>query len=285
MIPVPDELTEYKQWVVWRRVHSNGRTAKMPISAWSGKAASCDKPETWASFKHACFALRRHKADGIGFVFTEADPFCGIDLDKCRGKDGRIEENSLEIVETLNSYTEVSPSGDGLHIVIKGLLAGSGRRAKALEIYYSGRYFTITGKHLGGTPGVVEERQSELDALLRTRFSAEPEPTRPANKKPNIAADNDLLARAMEARSGARFMKLWSGDISDYGGDHSRADAALCRMLAFWTGGDGERVDRLFRMSGLMRDKWDRKTGGDTYGMRTIGLSSFRQKISSDFGV
>ena len=97
MIPIPDELIDYKQWIVWRRVDSNGRTAKIPISPWSGKAAACDKPETWASFKHACFALKRHKAEGIGFVFTEADPFCGIDLDNCRRKDGRIEEDSFEV--------------------------------------------------------------------------------------------------------------------------------------------------------------------------------------------
>jgi hypothetical protein len=83
---VPGELTQYKQWVLWRRAEVNGRKLKMPTSPWSGKAASCDKPETRASFRHACFAPRKYKADGIGFVFTAADPFCGIDLDKCRSR-------------------------------------------------------------------------------------------------------------------------------------------------------------------------------------------------------
>ncbi len=74
----------------------------------------------------------------------------------------------------------------------------------------------------------------------------------------------------MNSRNGERFCRLWRGDTSDYDNDHSRADAALCCMLAFWTGGDVERVDRLFRRSGLMRNKWDRPTGASTYSELTV---------------
>jgi putative DNA primase/helicase len=109
---VPGELTQYKQWVLWRRAKVNGRKLKLPISPWSGKAASSDKPETWASFRHACFALRKYKADGIGFVFTTEDPFCGIGLDKCRSRRGSIDAHCLELVRKLHSYTELSPSGE-----------------------------------------------------------------------------------------------------------------------------------------------------------------------------
>lgn len=84
------------------------------ISPWSGKAAACDKPETWTTFRHACVALRRYTAAGIGFVFTSADPFCGIDLDKCRAKNGRIKDESIKLIHQIGSYAEVSPSGDGL---------------------------------------------------------------------------------------------------------------------------------------------------------------------------
>ena len=80
----------------------------------------------------------------------------------------------------------------------------------------------------------------------------------------------ELIERARRALNGDRFGRLWQGDTSDYGNDHSRADLALCRILSFWCRGDAERVDRLFRRSGLMRDKWDRRAGDVPYGARTI---------------
>lgn len=273
MIRVPTEMTEYKQWVLWRRIEVNGRTAKMPISSWSGKAAACDKPQTWTTFQHVCVALKRFRADGIGFVFTEADPFCGIDLDKCRDKNGQIKEESLELIHRIGSYAEISPSGDGVHIIVRAKLGSAGRRTDGLEIYASGRYFTITGTHLTGTPERIENRQHELDALLRARFPSEPDRAEPIVSPPLGLPDAALIEKALNAKSGSRFRKLWYGDTSDYDGDHCRADAALCRMLSFWTSGDSERIDRLFRISGLMRAKWDRRTGRDTYGARTIRMS------------
>jgi primase-polymerase (primpol)-like protein len=86
-------------------------------------------------------------------------------------------------------------------------------------------------------------------------------------------SDDDLIDRAKRARNGDRFTRLWAGNLSDYGGDHSRADAALCCMLAFWSNGDSDRIDRLFRRSGLMRDKWDRRSGETTYGALTIRVA------------
>jgi len=82
--------------------------------------------------------------------------------------------------------------------------------------------------------------------------------------------DEGLLSRAGRARNASKFNRLWAGDLSDYNGDHSRADAALCAMLAFYTGSDAVRIDRLFRSSALYRAKWDRPTGGSTYGRITI---------------
>ena len=84
MMRVPVELLEYKQWVLWRKAEVNGRVSKIPISPWSGKAAACDKAQTWSTYRHVQYAMRRFPCHGIGFIFTNADPFCGIDLDKCR---------------------------------------------------------------------------------------------------------------------------------------------------------------------------------------------------------
>lgn len=276
---IPPELFEYKQWVLWRRTEVNGRTSKIPISAWSGKAAACDKPQTWSTYCHVRHVVRRFRCDGIGFVFTDGDPFCGIDLDQCRRANGSISPEALDVVRRIKSYTELSPSATGVHILLKGGLRENGRRVGKVEVYDRGRYFTVTGKQLSGTPFEIRSRQEMLDQLMAELVPpADPPSMRAIFARPN-ASDQELIQRALSARNGDRFGRLWVGNPSDYENDHSRADMALCRMLAFWTGGDLERVDRLFRLSGLMRDKWDRSAGDVTYGAMTI-LSLFRQKSS-----
>jgi putative DNA primase/helicase len=164
---VPPELLEYKQWVLWRRAEVNGRMTKVPISPWSGKAAACNQPQTWSRYRHVRYALHRFPCDGIGFVFTDADPFCGIDLDHCRAVTGTIGLEALDMIRRFASYTELSPSGTGAHILIKGKLYGPGHRTGNIEIYDSGRYFTVTGKHLSGTPFAIHNRQEALGALER----------------------------------------------------------------------------------------------------------------------
>ncbi|MGH9621480.1 MAG: hypothetical protein ACRD45_17465 [Bryobacteraceae bacterium] len=270
MIHVPAELLEYKQWVLWRRTEANGRATKIPISPWSGKAAGCDKPPTWSTYRQVLYAMRRLPCHGIGFVFTEADPFCGIDLDQCRSASGAITSEALNLIKRLESYTELSPSGSGAHILVQAKLPGKGRRSGKVEMYDTGRYFTITGKHLIGTPATIQNRQVVLEQLADELFpKASAVPSDSFANSPSLS-DEELIRRAKNARNGDRFRRLWEGDASDYGNDHSRADLGLCRILAFWCGGDAERMDRLFRSSGLMREKWDRRTGESAYGIRTI---------------
>lgn len=266
---VPSELLEYKQWVLWRKAEINGRLTKIPISPWSGKAAACDKPQTWGTYRHVLYALRRFPCNGIGFVFTDADPFCGIDLDHCRTVNGAIAPEALNMIRNFESYTELSPSGTGAHILIKGKLSGKGRRTGQIEIYDSGRYFTVTGKHVSGTPLSIQNRQEALEGLEAELFPVVSSPRTVVVTHVDLS-DEQIIERATNARNGDRFARLWAGDASDYGNDHSRADLALCRILAFWCGDDCERIDRLFRRSGLMREKWDRRTGDSVYGALTI---------------
>jgi primase-polymerase (primpol)-like protein len=268
---LPGELVDYKQWVVWRRAEVDGRKTKLPISPWSGKIASCDKPHTWSTFRHASYARQKHRCDGIGFVFTDGDPFCGIDLDGCRDTDGNIAPEASAIISRLDSYTELSPSGTGVHILVRAKLPGKGRRSGKIEIYDSARYFTVTGNHLPGPPVEILDRQIELDQLLHELFPAALRLSTSACPELSSLSDEELIRRAHSARNGERFHRLWNGDTSEYDGNRSRADAALCCILAFWCGGDAERVDRLFRQSGLMRSKWDRRSGDTTYSALTIG--------------
>jgi primase-polymerase (primpol)-like protein len=275
---VPSELLEYKQWVLWRKVERDGHATKVPISAWRARPAACDDPRTWSTYRHVCYALHRFQCNGIGFVFTKNDPFCGIDLDQCRAADGRIKPEAFDLIEKIGSYAEISPSGTGVHILLKASLPGKGRRRGTIEVYDSGRYFTITGQHIAGTPKEIRERQNTLDQMVAAIFPPQQSGTPMPTFEPGDLSDLQLLDRARNSRGSEQFIRLWDGETSDYGHDHSRADLALCRILAFWCGGDAARIDRLFRHSGLMRKKWDRRTGDQSYGSLTIMAALSRLK-------
>ena len=267
---IPRELQDYKQWVCWTRV---GKTrTKLPICPATGKPASCTNSVSWGTYGQARKAASRLQLEGIGFVFTTADPYTGVDLDHCRTNGSDLEGRAAEIVKHLNSYTEWSPSGEGIHLLVKASLPErSGRRTAGIEIYSSARYFTITGNHLDGTRATIEERQGEILDLIAALDRKTSTCRQPSKRSAPIAeTDEEVIRRAQQAKNGAKFQRLWAGDLSDYGGDHSRADAALCSLLAYYTDGDPARIDRLFRCSGLYRQKWDRPTAGTTYGSLTI---------------
>jgi putative DNA primase/helicase len=260
---VPADLQALDQWVVWRWLKRNGKRTKVPYNARTGAQAASDDPATWSPFEVALRYLDRGRCDGVGFVFRADDPYTGIDLDKCRDPEtGAIEPWALEIIKRLASYTEITPSGTGVHIILKAKLPPGRRRKGRVEMYETGRFFTMTGHHLDGTPRAIEDRHAELKALHVEVFSADKPAVPPSNvPKPARgaadAADAELIEKAKRSANGAKFSALWDGDTSGYDSP-SEADAALCGLLAFWTGPDEERIDRLFRQSGLYRDKWER---------------------------
>jgi putative DNA primase/helicase len=290
---IPRELRELPQWVGWRRERRNGKWTKAPYQAARparrARRASTTDPATWSSFEEARAAFETGAGDGIGFVFTADDPYAGVDLDDCFDELGRFDPAGAAIVRRLDSYTELSPSGRGVHVIVRGRLDGSRHRTGEtpwrgkLEVYDQTRFFTISGQRLSGASTTIEPRQAELEAVLAHHL---PPPTATATTTPPPAPDvlalddEQLLAKARRSRNGAHFQQLWTGDIAGYA-SASEADLALCGSLAFWTGGDPIRIDALFRRSGLFRaefraEKWDRlwsKESGDTYGSRTIDLA------------
>ena len=196
---------------------------------------------------------------------------------KRQDNDGTIAPAALDWIKRFGSYAEISPSGTGVHVLIKAKLSGSGRRTGKVEMYDSGRYFTITGTRVPETPLAILNRQDVLDQFSAETLAIAPSMPSVIYITDQVAlSDDELIERAANARNGDRFKRLWAGEISDYENDHSRADLALCGMLAFWCGGDTERIDRLFRRSGLMREKWDRRTGESAYGFLTIGTVSHK---------
>src|SRR5829696_2592364 len=146
------KLGDLSQWLCWGIEGRDGKPTKIPYSPLTGEKASTTDPQTWASYSEAVEAYREHGYGGIGLVFGEHDPFCGVDLDGCLNPEtGEIEEWAREIIEELDSYTEVSPSGKGVHVLVRATLPEGRNRKGRFEAYDRGRYFTVTGKHLAGS--------------------------------------------------------------------------------------------------------------------------------------
>lgn len=253
---IPTALKREHQWVCWRTDPRDGRQTKVPISPQTGQYASVADPETWSDFDTAYERYDQSGVDGLGFVFTADDPYAGVDIDEGRGPDtGTVKEWVVDVLLRLQSYTEVSPSGTGYHIIVKGTVPDGGNRNGNLEMYDSDRYFTVTGNRVTGAPATIEERTDVLNSLHR-RYIADDTDRYPAAEPGEVSvSDAELIERAMNAANGDKFRVLWQGDTSDYP-SHSEADQALCNLLAFWTGGDEHRTERLFAKSGLVRDKW-----------------------------
>lgn len=139
---------------------------KAPINPHTGQLAKVNDPETWGTFRDAWDALEAGRCHAIGRVFTEAAGVTGIDLDHCRNAEtGDLDPRARAIVDRLNSYSEVSLSGTGVHILVRARLPRS-YVMRGLEVYPKGRHFILTGNHLAGTPETIEPRQGELDALI-----------------------------------------------------------------------------------------------------------------------
>jgi putative DNA primase/helicase len=278
---IPVELRSTAQWQVWQYVEDRDPETgeidwnKPPLNA-RGGAGSSTNARTWSPFDVALAAYRNRKLDGIGFVLCAKKDEAGavlvaIDLDHCRNPEtGEIEPWAKAIIAQLNSYTEVSPSGAGIRIFLYGQLPPQGRKRGHVECYCTARYVTVTGQRVEGTPATIENREAELIAVHKQIWpELHEQPKAAANGRtapPVDLSDLELIEKARKARNGARFFALWRGDTSGFS-SHSEADLALCSYLAFWCGpNSSERIDGLFRQSGLFRSKWNR----EYYRTRTI---------------
>ncbi|WP_302081361.1 phage/plasmid primase, P4 family [Salinibaculum rarum] len=300
--PVPDTLADRCQWVAWRYRFDTDRDewTKVPVDPNTGEFAKSTDQDTWTSFSDAVayHDRTRTNTDGVGFVVHDGEDVVGFDLDDCRDQDtGSLEQWAEDVLDTVPTYAEVSPSGTGLRLFGLGDVPDGGTRNDVdgaeghLEMYETGRYLTVTGHALDKTPADVR-RVGDYITTVHADYIIDDEPGVEEPKPPddggvqsdspdvnhrvdirdmgpsNAASelsDDELLNKAKNAENGEKFTLLWSGDISDYP-SHSEADLALCGLLAFWSGGDRQRINRLFRRSDLYREKWDR----DDYRKRTI---------------
>lgn len=254
---IPDELKKLKQWVCWQG-------DKLPRNPYTGGNAQSNNKETWSDFDTAIKALDKYHFDGIGFMF--ASGYFGVDLDKCLDNTDFIDE----FVETLQSYTEISRSGNGIHIICKGTLPDGARRRGNVEMYSSGRYFIMTGKLYNPNYTEIKDCTESIKLLHNKYLYTENPQVAPRVIQKLDMDDNEIIDKARNCRTGSLFQLLYSGNWQGVYNSQSEADLALCNHLAFWTQKDAAQIDRIFRTSGLYRDKWDSKRGAYTYGETTI---------------
>ncbi|WP_373483310.1 AAA family ATPase [Acetobacterium sp.] len=258
---IPEDLKNLPHWVL--------RKGKMPVNPNTGYGAKAGEASTWGTFEQ-CLAMVKDY-DGIGFEFND-NSIVGIDIDHCIDEIGLLSKEARSIVERLNSYTEISPSGTGLHIFVYGDIPEKGRKhtEKGVEIYKSGRYFTVTANVYGDLKP-VEHRGTEIMELFEELFPQGGKPVGsdqtynpPCNRIPQ-----EIYSIVQRSAQCEKFFNYFHGmGLSE---DESSNDIGFCNMLSFWTGKDPDLMDQIFRESKLMRDKWDRKESTfGTYGNRTI---------------
>jgi len=265
----PDGRDAIRQWVCSKFVENlqKGKPDKIPIDVHSGRGASSTDPSTWGSFWQALQFYRdwhgkehSHRGAGgkiltgpivcLGFVLTP--PWIGLDIDNCVSDGCKIHPFAQEIVETVASYTEISPSGTGIRIFAKGDLPFTGKKIKK----------AWTG---GVTMSAIEyltNLMSPEPAVLSPQSSAS------VTSRPSGLDDETLLEKATKAKNGAVFQRLMNGDWTGYP-SQSEADDALMGRLAWWTGNNPDQMRRLFCTSGLYTTI-ARKPNQDAYINRTI---------------
>jgi len=178
---IPDLLLQYDQWVCWTETTRDGKPTKIPIDPRTGRYGSATDADTWGTFEVAHKRARADGLSGVGFVFTEADPIVGVDLDDCRiPETGATVDWATGIMDMLDSFTEVSPSGTGVHILINGSVPGDRSRNGDVEIYETARFFTVTGNRVDGRPPKIHDRHTQLAEVYERHIAPETERADPA---------------------------------------------------------------------------------------------------------
>lgn len=269
---IPEELKRLPNWICWNAVYDEdrGKIKKLPVNPITGGNAQSNNPSTWTDFDTAVKASERFS--GIGFMFGGCEYF-GVDIDGVGNEivsyqNGDGNNIVSEFIYELQSYTEISQSGRGIHIICKGSLPKNGRRKGNVEMYETGRFFVMTGDSCSEYSEIKDCTKS-IQPLHSKYIGGGREPVPRVVHTVNFASANDIVKAACNAKNGANFQALYSGNINGYA-SQSEADMALCNMLAFWTGCDADKMDAVFRQSGLMREKWDRRQSGSTYGALTV---------------
>ena len=285
---IPESLKS-ESFMLWRLEQHEGRQTKPPINPSSGFRGNVQDPKQWTDFANA---LKIHKGgrfhtNGIGVVLHPDSELVGLDLDKCL-HEGAFSNDAKEILQKVCSYSEISPSGNGIRIFLYGKLPGKRRRSDYFECYDEGRYLTVTGNHIPDTPKVINRDQGVIDwfhqkfiATAKDEDLSEMEARETTGEKEMVPAEpasdvsklqvNEIIHQIRSSKQKDKFERLFEGNTVGYSSP-SEADLGLCSILSFWTKKNPVLIDSIFRQSSLYRPKWDKKhySDGRTYGQGTI---------------
>jgi putative DNA primase/helicase len=241
---IPEELKAEKAWVLWRREYRDGKPTKVLYQA-NHRRADSTAPSTWTTFEDAVEAFEHDDFfDGVGFVFHPDNPYCGADIDDV------TEDEARHWIEQFDSYTELSPSGNGFHIICKAKVPKGTNRDEG-ELYSSGRFFTMTGNVVRDAP--VREAQEAAGEFYRFLRRSDQESTPAASV--STLTDAEVVRLAENAKNGAEFSVVYRGGGQFKSG--SERDLSLASRLAFWTQ-DETQIERIMLGSGCVREKWSK---------------------------
>lgn len=249
---LPEELRVLKQWLLWRYEDVGAaKPTKVPYTL-RGTLANVTDPSTWSSFDDVLRSVELGNFSGIGFVFSNNDPYCFIDLDDAEGDDALLQRH-LKVYHEFETYAEVSPSGKGLHLICKGKVP-AGRRRSKIEIYPHERYATMTGNVYNGRSAIVD-CQSQLSQLWEQMGSGPVAQSMYHGNDKENDTDEVIIQKATVAINGDKFSKLLLGQWQDLYSSQSEADFAFVDIIAFYTQ-NRNQIARIFRASNLgFRDK------------------------------
>lgn len=268
----PARIEDFPWWCVWKSEIRDGKPTKVPYNPRTGQRARANNPSTFGTREEAETALTSGRYDGLGFLVDASLGITVIDLDGVVAEDGSLPGPIQDIVDASFTYTEVSPSGTGLHLSF-GVADDVPRKNRAsaiclAEAYTHGRFMTFTGNRLPGTPetfsGDIDALRRVLDSLGLAERKRETEPAAHTNGSAGSQENQDVLELAFNARNGDKIRRLFDGDISGYS-SHSEADAAFVGFTSFYSQ-DPEQLKSWWRTSKL----WRRKSERSDYADRTI---------------
>lgn len=277
-VNIPQELKQNASFCLWKLEKQSGRPTKVPYDPRTGQMAKTNNPSTFSDFGTVMKAYALGGWDGIGYRVSEG--IGAIDIDHCIREDGSLNDVAASIMSFFpETYFERSPSGTGLRGFFKlspdfaydKTTYYVNNRKYGLEVYLPGttnRFVTVTGEAF--RHGTVNRNDEALQKILDTFMLRPKRSTGSAVEPCSYLSDDAVIAHASRSESGEKFRALYEGRWEEGYDSQSDADMAFVAMLAFWCGNVEEQIDRIFRTSGLMRDKWDRMTGDATYGQITI---------------
>lgn len=241
---IPAEIKGVAQWVLWRVERRDNKPTKVPYAPDGAHYAKTNDASTWGTIDDVFARYLTGDFSGVGFVFTADDDYCGIDLDGCRDPEtGAVDEWAQAVLDTFPTYSEISPTGSGIKLFLRGGLptkktgektkehnrppgGGHGGKTPGIETYHRGRFFAVTGHRLDGSPAEIVECNGELTEWFRRTFT--PKPAAKPNGRPNATngGHRERDNRTLINRAKAYLRKLPEAVSGQRG--HDRAFHAAC---------------------------------------------------------